>query len=325
MPWSIDRADVSSRELGGNHMPDHIPSVGVFIMPGGGPPELGWDETLAMAQRAEDLGFDSVWLPDHLIMPTPMGPANGIWECWTFLAAIAAKTTRVELGTLVAATSYRNPGLLAKLAEAVDAISSGRFTLGIGSGHVPFESHAYGFPYDRLASRFEEAIQIITGLIRDRQIDFEGTFESAHIPHFGPDGPRPGGIPVMAGVEGPRMTRIAARYADEINLDLGKSVESLPGHRDRIDAACREVGRDPATLRRSCFAAIDVSSSTLPGDEWTSDLFASHWHRGSTEALAEILRAHAAAGFERVQVWLNPMTVEGIEAFAPVLDLIRQN
>jgi len=289
-------------------------------MPGGGPPELGWSETVVMAKRAEEVGFDSVWLPDHLIMPTPNGPANGLWECWTFLAGLAAVTSRVELGTLVASTSYRNPGLLAKLAEAVDAISNGRMVLGIGSGHVPFEAEAYGFPYDHLASRFEEAIQIITSLIRERRAEFEGTYSSAHIGEFGPAGPRPGGIPVMAGVEGPRMTRIAARYADEINLDLGKSVDSLAGHRDRIDAACREVGRDPATLRRSCFAAVDVSSPTLPGDEWTTSLFEGMWHRGTTEELGEILRAHAAAGFDRVQIWLNPMTVEGIDAFAPVLE-----
>lgn len=302
-------------------MSQHAPSVGLFIMPGGGPPELGWNETVAMAKRAEEVGFDSVWLPDHLIMPTPDGPANGIWECWTFLAGLATLTSRVELGTLVASTSYRNPGLIAKLAEAVDAISYGRFVLGIGSGHVPFEAKAYGFPYDHLASRFEEAIQVITSLIRDRHTDFDGAYASAHIPVFGPDGPRPGGIPIMAGVEGPRMTRIAARFADEINLDLGKSLESLPGHRDRIDAACREVGRDPDTLRRSCFAIVDVSSPSLPGDAWTSTLFGG-WHRGTHEELADILRAHAAAGFDRVQIWLNPMTVEGIDAFAPVLKLL---
>ncbi len=305
-------------------MTDLSPSVGLFIMAGGGPPELGWAESVAMAQRAEEVGFDSIWMPDHLIMPTPVGPANGIWECWTFLAGLAALTSRVELGTLVASTSYRNPGLIAKLAEAIDAISGGRFTLGIGSGHVPFEADAYGFPSDHLASRFEEAIQVIASLIRERKVDFDGKYASAHIDEFGPDGPRPGGIPIMAGVEGPRMTRIAAKYADEINLDLGKTVESLPGHRDRIDAACREVGRDPATLSRSCFAAVDVSSASLPGDEWTSELFRSHWHRGSTEELAGILRAHKAAGFDRVQIWLNPMTVEGIDAFAPVLDQLRE-
>ena len=302
-------------------MSHRTPEVGLFIMPGGGPPELGWTETVTMAKRAEEVGFDSVWLPDHLIMPTPDGPANGIWECWTFLAGLAALTPRVELGTLVTSTSYRNPGLIAKLAEAVDAISNGRFVLGVGSGHVPFEAEAYGFPYDHLASRFEEAIQIITSLIRERRAEFSGTYASAHVPAFGPAGPRPGGIPIMAGVEGPRMTRIAARYADEINLDLGKSLDSLPTHRERIDAACREVGRDPETLRRSCFAIVDVSSPSLPGDEWTSSLF-SGWHRGTPGELAEILRAHAAAGFDRVQVWLNPMSVEGIDAFAPVLGLL---
>ncbi len=303
----------------------HTPSVGLYlpISEGPAPPSFGWREAVAFTQRAEDLGFDSVWVPDHLILPNGDGSGHGIWECWTFLAGLAAVTSRIELGTLVASTSYRNAGLIAKLAEAVDAISNGRMVLGIGAGHVPFEADAYGFPSDHLASRFDEAIQIIAGLIRDRKVDFDGTYASAHISRFSPDGPRPGGIPIVAGADGPRMTRIAARYADEINLDMGTTLDSLPGHRNRIDAACREVGRDPGTLRRSCFIAVDVSSPSVPGVGWLEGLFEGLWYRGSPQELARTLRAYPEAGFDRVEVWLNPPTVEAIDAFAPVLDHLR--
>ncbi len=304
-------------------MPITSPRVGLTIPLGEGPPLMDWLGAVALARRAEEAGFDSIWLPDHFIMPVGGGRIIGGWECWTFLAGLAAVTTRIGLGTLVTSTSHRNPGVIAKMAESVDEISNGRMTLGLGCGWVQFEAEAYGFPYDHRASRFEEAVQIITGLFRDRTVTFDGTYMSAHVPTFTPNGPHPEGLPVMIAAEGPRMTRIAARYADQINLDIGKTVESLPGHRDRIDAACRDVGRDPATLRRSISVPIDLSSPSLPGDEVLKPLFDSIAHRGSAEELADILRAHAAAGFDRIQVWLNPSTTAGIDAFAPVLDLLR--
>jgi alkanesulfonate monooxygenase SsuD/methylene tetrahydromethanopterin reductase-like flavin-dependent oxidoreductase (luciferase family) len=236
---------------------------------------------------------------------------------------LAAVTSRIELGPLVTSTSYRNPALIAKIAETVDEISGGRLVLGLGAGHVPFEATAFGFPYDRRASRFEEAIQIITGLLHERTVSFDGTFYQARDCELRPAGPRPGGLPVMAGVEGLRMMRLAARHADEINIDIGTTLDTVGPTRDAIDAACRDVGRDPATLRRSAFVLVDLSSDDLPGDPWVAGIFEGRAYIGPPEQLVRVFRAYAAAGFGHVQVWLNPTSVEAINALAPVLGLLH--
>src|SRR4029079_1094319 len=120
-------------------------------------------DLLAMARLAEDAGFDSLWLGDHLLMPVRAMPGGrlGTWECWSVLAALAAATRRVELGPLVLCTGYRNPALLAKMADTVEEISGGRPVLGLGAGWSQGEYRAFGYPYDHRASRFEEAVQII--------------------------------------------------------------------------------------------------------------------------------------------------------------------
>jgi alkanesulfonate monooxygenase SsuD/methylene tetrahydromethanopterin reductase-like flavin-dependent oxidoreductase (luciferase family) len=187
--------------------------------------------------------------------------------------------------------------------------------LGIGAGHTPSEAHAFGFPYDHRASRFEEAIQIITGLLRDRKVDFEGTWYQARECELLPAGPRRQGPPVLVGAEGPRMIRIAARYADELNIDVGTTVDSIGPLSAAIDVACRDVGRDPATLRRSALVTVDLSSPTLPGQAWGDVLFGERAYRGTPEDLAGILRAYASAGFSEIQVWLNPCSIAGMEAF----------
>jgi alkanesulfonate monooxygenase SsuD/methylene tetrahydromethanopterin reductase-like flavin-dependent oxidoreductase (luciferase family) len=305
--------------------------VGYFLPLATCPPEpgrddlsplvIGWSEAGAMATRAEDLGFDSFWLSDHFLMT--LGDARiGLHECWTFLAGLAGITTRMRLGPLVTSATYRNPALIARMADTVDAMSGGRFVLGIGAGHNPDESHSHGFPYDHRASRFEEAIQIITGLVRHREVTFEGTYYQARDCALLPAGPRSQGVPVMVGAAGPRMIRIAARHADELNIDVGTTLDTIGPLNAAIDDACDEVGRDPATLRRSALIMIDLSSPSLPGQAWGDLLFGRHAYRGTPEMLAGVLRAYSAAGFSEVQVWLNPTSVAGIDAFAAVLALL---
>ncbi len=157
-----------------------------------------WTDIHAMAKMVEEVGFDSLWLPDHLLVQTA-DESVGVWECTSILSALAATTTRVELGTLVACNTFRNPALLAKMADTIDEISGGRFTLGIGAGHMDPEYHAFGYPVDHRYSRFEEAIQIIHGLLREGCIDFEGTFYQARDCELLPRGPRPMGPPIMIG------------------------------------------------------------------------------------------------------------------------------
>src|SRR3954464_1461874 len=135
-----------------------------------------WPEYLDLARRAEDVGYDSIWVGDHLIYDLPDGSTRGPYEAWTTLAAIAAVTERVEIGPLVASTGFHAPAMLAKLAATVDAVSQGRLIMGLGAGWNRREFDAFGFPYDRRVSRFEEALTIVSGLVKDGRITFPRQF-----------------------------------------------------------------------------------------------------------------------------------------------------
>jgi alkanesulfonate monooxygenase SsuD/methylene tetrahydromethanopterin reductase-like flavin-dependent oxidoreductase (luciferase family) len=137
-----------------------------------------WRDVLAMAKRAEAVGFDSLWLPDHLIVQWGWegSEPEGVWEGFSLLAALAAVTERVELGTLVACTGFRNPALLAKMADTIDEISGGRVVLGIGAGWHEPEFRAFGYPFDHRVSRFDEAVTIIHGLLKQGQMTFNGRY-----------------------------------------------------------------------------------------------------------------------------------------------------
>ncbi len=169
------------------------PKVGLFLPTGelmAGGATAGWAELLNLARRAEDLGFDSLWVPDHFLLGSDGdSEAIGGWECWSLLAALAATTSRVELGALVSCTGYRNPALLAKVASTVDEISDGRLVLGIGAGWAESEFRAFGFPFDHRVARFQEAIQIVTGLLRHGRLDFQGTYYSVRDCELRPRGP----------------------------------------------------------------------------------------------------------------------------------------
>jgi probable F420-dependent oxidoreductase len=274
-----------------------------------------WTDLLALARLAEDAGFDSLWLADHLLMQFPFGTV-GAWECWSLLAALAAATRRVELGPLVSCTGYRNPALLAKMADTVDEISGGRLILGLGAGWAELEHRAYGYPFDHRASRFEEAIQIICGLLRAGQMDFAGRYYQARECELRPRGPRTQGPPILIGTARPRMLRLAARYADCWNAEW-KTLDDLPALLAAVNAACADVGRDPTTLTRTAAVRIDLPNAQRRGFGATRVRAA-----GTPEEIAAILGRYAAAGITHIQAWLNPNTPAGIEAFAPVLNLL---
>jgi alkanesulfonate monooxygenase SsuD/methylene tetrahydromethanopterin reductase-like flavin-dependent oxidoreductase (luciferase family) len=287
---------------------------------GGG--TAGWAELLAMTRRAEEIGLDSVWTIDHFVLAYPGGAAQGLWECWSLMAALAASTRRVEIGTLVTPTGFRSPALLAKMADTVDEISGGRLILGLGAGWVESEFRMLGLPFDQRVGRFAEALAIIHGLLKDGAVDFEGRYYSARECELRPRGPRAGGPPILIGAASPRMLRLVARYADLWNAiftlmpPVGRP-EGVPAYTALLDAACREAGRDPATLARTVaiFARFD-----LPGQ-------VEHPTRatpltGTPEELAEVMRAYARAGVAHLQVYLDPMTMAGLEALAPVLECL---
>ena len=276
-----------------------------------------WRDILALARRAEEVGFDSVWVPDHLLFRIEGQPPFGAWEGWSLLAALAAATERIGLGALVACTGYRNPALLAKMADTVDEISGGRLTLGLGAGWYEPEFRAFGFPFDHRVVRFEEAVGIDAALLREGGVDVEGTYHRARECELRPRGPRPTGPPIMVGTTGERMLRAAARYADVWNGEWWKvEAGGRPATFARVDAASREVGRDPASLTKTVFMAIDMPGVSPSGREWLAPV------AGSPDELAALLRTLAAEGVAEVQVWLGPTSVAGIEAFAPVLELL---
>jgi probable F420-dependent oxidoreductase len=274
-----------------------------------------WGDIQALAQLAEDAGFDSLWFPDHLLFERSTG-TFGAWECWTLLAAVAAVTRRISLGPFVSSMSFRNPALLAKMADTVDDISGGRLILALGAGWHQPEYRAFGYPFDYRASRFAEGIEIIHTLLRTGEVDFAGTFYKAHECLLRPRGPQGSRLPIMIGTKGERMLRLAARYADSWNVDWVLP-EALTALHAAIDAACIEVGRDPSTLERTASVQID-----LPGVERHPFRGNAGQVSGSTEELAALMRSYAAAGITHVQVWLAPNTAAGIEAFAPVLALL---
>jgi alkanesulfonate monooxygenase SsuD/methylene tetrahydromethanopterin reductase-like flavin-dependent oxidoreductase (luciferase family) len=282
----------------------------------------GWADISLMARRAEEAGFDSVWVEDHLLFRHEGQPQQGVWECWSLLAALAAVTERVEIGPLVSCASFRNPALLAKMADTVEEISGGRLILGLGAGWHQPEYDAFGFPFDHRVGRFEEALQIIHGLLRDGAIDFAGRYHQARECELRPRGPRPQGPPILLGTVGERMLGLTARYADSWNAYFTHTrnrPSGVPALREKVDAACTAAGRDPATLERtaSVFVQMPGTAPSLVAPHWEFDSLS-----GSSEQLAAELRAYAAEGIAHVILWLEPNTLESIEAFAPVLELL---
>jgi alkanesulfonate monooxygenase SsuD/methylene tetrahydromethanopterin reductase-like flavin-dependent oxidoreductase (luciferase family) len=277
-----------------------------------------WVEIRDLALRAEEVGFDTVWTADELLWRSADGTTQGWWEGVAMTAAIAAATKRVKVGTWVMSALHRNAAITAKAVETIDEISGGRFVLGLGSGHAGKQAHAFGLPEDHVYGRFEEALQIIVPLLREGRADFEGTYHAARDLEQRPVGPRPGGIPIMIGAQGPKMLRLAARHADIWSWYVNERSDLVEfGPRlVALEAACLEVGRDPATIGKS--AGIVVEPTALTGAE---SVFGPPV-RGSAQEIADAFRAFAAAGYTNLELVVWPPTLAAVDALAPVLELL---
>ena len=283
-----------------------------------------WSDFRALGHVAESFGFDSLWVFDHLIQPWRDGSSNesGCWECWSILTALAATTSRITLGSWVMGTGFRNPALLAKMADTVDEISGGRLILGLGAGYLEREYRAFGFPYDHRTSRFEEALAIIHPLLREGRVDFAGTYYTAHDCELRPRGPRQQGPPLLLGTSGPRGLRLAAQYADFWNAAWTRLEECI-ALRPTVDAACVEAGRDPATLARSAGLQIELPGAAPypPGyTNWGTPALT-----GSAEELASYFRDFAREGYTHLQLWVNPTTEAGFAHVAEALALLDRD
>ncbi len=286
--------------------------------------EARWPDLRALAIRAEELGFDSIWYGDHLLYRRPGDDrARGPWEAWSVLAGLAAVTSRVLIGPLVAATAFHSPAMLAKKAATVDEISGGRLVVGLGAGWNETEFRAFGFPYDHRISRFEEAFTIVRTLLREGAIDFAGTYHSARDCELVPR-PRPGGPPLMVGSSGERMLAITIPHVDAWNAwydGFGNRPEGVAALRDRVDAACRDAGRDPAAIARTVAVQVRLrgGSGRLAGEAGRPPIPPV---TGSPEEIAGALRAFADEGISHVQLVVDPITLASLDELAAVLEAL---
>jgi alkanesulfonate monooxygenase SsuD/methylene tetrahydromethanopterin reductase-like flavin-dependent oxidoreductase (luciferase family) len=285
---------------------------------------IDWGEIREMSVMAEAVGFDTIWMADHLIMRNagsvvmPPGESRGPREAWTVLSAIAAVTSRITLGPFVACNSFREPALLAKMADTLEDVSGGRLILGLGAGWHKPEYTAFGYPFDHLAGRFEEALQIIVPLLKGESVTFQGRYYRVDDCELRPRGPRPGGPPIWIGARQPRMLRLVAQYADAFNTVWHRDPSVAIEQYANMEAACREVGRDPATIQRTAGTTVLVPDA---GDAPDSSPTAM---TGSVQELAEQLWAfHTEAGVSHLTIILDPWTTRGIEAFGKVIETIR--
>lgn len=280
-----------------------------------------WGEVVDIARAAEDCGFDSIWVGDHLLYRDDIGP-SGPWEAWTSLAALAQATSRVELGPLVAATSFHSPAMLAKMAATVDEISGGRLILGLGAGWNRVEYDAFGFPFDHRVSRFEEAFTVTRTLIREGSIDFEGRFYTHREMELLPPPRRD--MRILLGSNGPRMLRIAAAHIDMWNswyVWFGNRAEGMGGLVGELDAACADVGRDPATVEKTAAVLVELErgAGRRGGSEERPP---APPIRGTHDEIAEALRAFSAVGMAHLQVVIDPIDTAAVEELASVIAML---
>jgi len=276
-----------------------------------------YEETRAIALQAEAAGFDSLWLYDHMLYRGDH-PTIGIWECWTFLSALADATARVELGTLVACNSFRNPALLAKMAITLDEVSQGRLILGLGAGWNTPEFDAFGWHFDHRVDRFEEALQIIRPLLKEGRVNFEGQYYQALDCEVRPYSPRKGGPPLMIGSFGKRMLNLTAKYADLWNTCYLGHVDTLTRPRQELLEACREVGRDPATLGVTALLYVHYPRlMPLPEDLDHPPI------SGTPTQIARALLAYEQSGVEHIMVHLLPYKPQAIRKLEEALHIYR--
>jgi len=282
--------------------------------------DVRWPEYRAMARAAEAVGFDSIWMGDHLLYRGDGRPERGPWEAWTMLAALAAVTERVGLGPLVASAAFHAPAMLAKMAATVDEVSGGRLVLGIGAGWNRAEFEAFGFPYDHRVERFAEAFEIVRRLLAGERVTLHGRYHRVKDVVLLPRPRRT--PPIMLGSSGPRMLEIAVPHVQAWNawFDLfGNTPEGFAAESAKVTAAAERAGRDPAEIARSACVLVVLDRSAgervIPPDCPPLE--------GPPEAIAAGLRAFAEAGADEVICVVSPITEGSIRELGAALALLE--
>jgi probable F420-dependent oxidoreductase len=277
---------------------------------------VGWPEYAAMARAAEESGFDSIWLGDHLLYRGDGRAERGPHEAWTLLAALATVTSTVRLGPLVACAAFHPPGLLAKMATTVQDVSGGRLILGIGAGWNRSEFEAFGVPFDRRAARFEEVFDIVRRLLDGERVTARGRFWTADEAVLLPAPSQP--IPLMIGSTGPRMLAATLPWVDRWNtwFDLyGNSPGGFATESEKVTAAARSLGRDPGAIERSACVLVvtDRADGGRPIEPDCPPV------EGPPRAIAAHLHELAEAGADEAILVTSPITERSIRGLGTVM------
>ena len=271
-----------------------------------------WPEYVAMARAAEESGYRSVWVGDHLLYRGDGREERGPWDAWSLLAALAAVTDKVRIGPLVSCTAFGPSWLLARRAAAVQEISAGRLVLGLGAGWNETEFRAFGVPYDRRASRFVDAFEEIRLLLAGERVTTDGLDDAVVLP-------RPAAAPaLMIGSTGERVLRAALPHVDGWNIWydwFGNTPDGFARENERVTDILHEVGRDPGQVWRSAtvLVAVGDTGSDRPISAATPAV------RGSVEQITDRLGAFADAGVDEAILVVTPITEESIRDLAPVV------
>jgi probable F420-dependent oxidoreductase len=281
--------------------------------------DVRWPEYVAMARAAEAVGFDSMWLGDHLLYRGDGRPERGPWEAWTLLSALAAVTERIDLGPLVACLAFHPPALLAKMAATVDEVSGGRLVLGVGAGWNEPEFRAFGIPFDHRVSRFEESFEIVRRLLSGERVTLPGRFWQADDAVLLPKPARR--PPIMVGSAGERVLSIALPHVDAWNTwydNYGNTAEGFAALNSKVSDAAQRAGRAPEEIARSAcvLVVLDRAAGDRPLVVGVPPL------EGSPDRIAAGLRDLAEAGADEAILVVSPITEGSIRALGEVLAIL---
>jgi len=278
--------------------------------------EVRWGEYVAMARAAEEVGFDSIWVGDHLLYRGEGRPERGPWNAWGLLAALAGVTERVTLGPLVACTAFHRPGILAHLAATVDEVSGGRLVLALGAGWNEVEFRAYGIPFDHRIARFAEAFEIVRRLLAGERVTFAGAYETVADAVLLPKPARR--PPLVVGGTGPRLLAATLPHVDGWNAwfdRYGNTPEGFAAANRKIDAAARAAGRDPRAIGRSAcvLVVLDRTAGERPVPDGIAPL------EGSADRIAAGLRELAEADADEAILVVSPIAERSIRTLGEAL------
>ena len=311
----------------------HAPLFGVFV-PQGWKMELAgiegaenkWNKAVEIAVLAEQLGFDSIWVYDHF-HNVPVPAHEAVFECWTTIAAISQRTSRIRLGQMVGCNSYRNPGLLAKITSTVDVISGGRLDWGIGAGWYENEYRGYGYEFKKPSDRIgmlRETVEIVKSMWTNAETTYDGKYYKMERANCDPKPLQQPTPPVWIGGGGEKVTlRVVAEHADVSNF--GSSVEEFVRKREILKGHCAAIGRDEETIRKTVSSEvfiretekeiIEAGSRSLwgePEESWRAKALV-----GTPEQVSEKIQRYLDAGCTGFVPWCPDYpSTETLELFA---------